>query len=225
MSMQLRSTHECTFDVVSLGEVMLRLDPDQGRVRTARMFRACEGGGEYNVARGLRRCFGLRGAIVTSLVRDEVGRLLEDLILTSGLDTRFIQWVDSDGVGRAARNASGHVIMYGDVVTGSMRRAIDETERRREIQEAYNKEHGIVPKTIVKPVVPLIEMTLVAAEGTAPYGKKDGKKKKLGKKERENLVKSLLREMQQASRALEFERAAELRDMIVELEGELPKKK
>ena len=134
-------------------------------------------------------------------------------------DTSLIQTI-----GRAARNASGHVIMYGDVVTGSMRRAIDETERRREIQEAYNKEHGIVPKTIVKPVVPLIEMTLVAAEGTAPYGKKDGKKKKLGKNERENLVKSLLREMQQASRALEFERAAELRDMIVELEGELPKK-
>ena len=134
-------------------------------------------------------------------------------------DTSLIQTI-----GRAARNASGHVIMYGDVVTGSMRRAIDETERRREIQEAYNKKHGIVPKTIVKPVVPLIEMTLVAAEGTAPYGKKDGKKKKLGKKERENLVKSLLREMQQASRALEFERAAELRDMIVELEGELPKK-
>ena len=134
-------------------------------------------------------------------------------------DTSLIQTI-----GRAARNASGHVIMYGDVVTGSMRRAIDETERRREIQEAYNKEHGIVPKTIVKPVVPLIEMTLVAAEGTAPYGKKDGKKKKLGKKERENLVKSLLCEMQQASRALEFERAAELRDMIVELEGELPKK-
>ena len=69
-------------------------------------------------------------------------------------------------------------------------------------------------------------MTLVAAEDKSPYGKKDGKtKKKLGKKERENLVKSLLREMQQASRALEFERAAELRDMIVELEGELPKKK
>jgi len=135
-------------------------------------------------------------------------------------DTSLIQTI-----GRAARNASGHVIMYGDVVTGSMRRAIEETERRREIQEAYNKKHGIVPKTIVKPVVPLIEMTLVAAEGTAPYGKKDGKKKKLGKKERENLVKSLLREMQQASRALEFERAAELRDMIVELEGELPKKK
>ena len=136
-------------------------------------------------------------------------------------DTALIQTI-----GRAARNAGGHVIMYGDVITGSMQRAIDETERRRAIQQEYNEEHGIVPKTIVKPIIPLIEMTLVAAEDKSPYGKKDGKaKKKLGKKERENLVKSLLREMQQASRALEFERAAELRDMIVELEGELPKKK
>ncbi|GAA0212195.1 excinuclease ABC subunit UvrB [Selenomonas dianae] len=136
-------------------------------------------------------------------------------------DTALIQTI-----GRAARNAGGHVIMYGDVITGSMQRAMDETERRRTIQSEYNTAHGITPKTIEKPIVPLIEMTLVAAEDRALYGKKDGKaKKKLGKKERENLVKSLLREMQQASRALEFERAAELRDMIVELEGELPKKK
>ena len=104
MSLNLRPASECTYDIVSLGEVMLRLDPGEGRVRTARSFRASEGGGEYNVARGLRRCFGKRGAIVTSLVHDEVGRLLEDLILTSGLDTQFIQWVESDGVGRAARN-------------------------------------------------------------------------------------------------------------------------
>ncbi len=136
-------------------------------------------------------------------------------------DTALIQTI-----GRAARNAGGHVIMYGDVITGSMQRAIDETERRRTIQHEYNEAHGITPKTIEKPIVPLIEMTLVAAEEKSPYGKKDAKgKKKLSKKERENLVKSLLREMQQASRALEFERAAELRDMIVELEGELPKKK
>lgn len=104
MSLNLRPAKECAYDIVSLGEVMLRLDPGEGRVRTARSFRASEGGGEYNVARGLRRCFGKRGAIVTSLVRDEVGRLLEDLILTSGLDTQFIQWVESDGVGRSARN-------------------------------------------------------------------------------------------------------------------------
>ena len=136
-------------------------------------------------------------------------------------DTALIQTI-----GRAARNAGGHVIMYGDVVTGSMQRAIEETERRRTIQNEYNEAHGITPKTIEKPIVPLIEMTLVAAEGKEPYGRQDPKaKKKLAKKDRENLVKSLLREMQQASRALEFERAAELRDMIVELEGELPKKK
>ena len=136
-------------------------------------------------------------------------------------DTALIQTI-----GRAARNARGHVIMYGDVVTGSMQRAIEETERRRTIQNEYNEAHGITPKTIEKPIVPLIEMTLVAAEGKEPYGRQDSKaKKKLAKKDRENLVKSLLREMQQASRALEFERAAELRDMIVELEGELPKKK
>ena len=136
-------------------------------------------------------------------------------------DTALIQTI-----GRAARTAGGHVIMYGDVVTGSMQRAIEETERRRTIQNEYNEAHGITPKTIEKPIVPLIEMTLVAAEGKEPYGRQDSKaKKKLAKKDRENLVKSLLREMQQASRALEFERAAELRDMIVELEGELPKKK
>ena len=136
-------------------------------------------------------------------------------------DTALIQTI-----GRAARNAGGHVIMYGDVVTGSMQRAIEETERRRTIQNEYNEAHGITPKTIEKPIVPLIEMTLVAAEGKEPYGRQDSKaKKKLAKKDRENLVKSLLREMQQASRALEFERAAELRDMIMELEGELPKKK
>lgn len=102
--LKIREARECAYDIVSLGEVMLRLDPGEGRIRTARSFRACEGGGEYNVARGLRRCFGKKGAIVTSLVRDEVGRLVEDFILTSGLDTSFIQWVEPDGVGRSARN-------------------------------------------------------------------------------------------------------------------------
>jgi len=106
-----------------------------------------------------------------------------------------------------------------------MKRAMDETERRREIQQAYNREHGIVPQTIIKPIKPLIETTLVAetaASYTAGIGKK---KKKLSKKDKENLVKTLLREMQQASRAMEFERAAELRDMILELDGSLPKAK
>ena len=133
-------------------------------------------------------------------------------------DTSLIQTI-----GRAARNARGHVIMYADHVTDSMQRAIDETERRRAIQQAYNKAHGITPKTIVKPIKPLIEMTLVA-ESKPKYGEK-GRKKKLTKKQKDSLVKSLLAEMKEASRALEFERAAELRDMILELEGELSKAK
>lgn len=130
-------------------------------------------------------------------------------------DTSLIQII-----GRAARNARGHVIMYADRITDSMKRAIDETARRREIQQVYNKAHGITPKTIVKPIKPLIETTLVAESG-GKYEVKPGKKK-LTKKDRENLIKTLTREMQQASRALEFERAAELRDMILELDGSLP---
>lgn len=100
----IRSAAECRYDAVSLGEVMLRLDPGEGRIRTARSFRAWEGGGEYNVTRGLRRAFGLRGAIVTALADNEVGRLVEDFILTGGLDTQFIRWVPYDGIGRGVRN-------------------------------------------------------------------------------------------------------------------------
>src|SRR5665647_1492117 len=101
---ELRPAAECTYDAVALGEVMLRLDPGEGRIRTTRTFQAWEGGGEYNVVRGLRRVFGLRGAVVTALVDNEVGRLVEDFILTGGLDTRQIVWVASDGVGRTVRN-------------------------------------------------------------------------------------------------------------------------
>lgn len=133
-------------------------------------------------------------------------------------DTSLIQII-----GRAARNARGHVIMYADRITDSMKRAIDETARRREIQDGYNRAHGITPKTIVKPIKPLIETTLVAESG-GKYEVKKGKKK-LTKKDKENLIKTLTREMQQASRALEFERAAELRDMILELDGSLPEAK
>lgn len=83
---------------------MLRLDPGEGRVRTARSFRAWEGGGEYNVSRGLRRCFGLRTAVVTAFADNEVGRLIEDFILQGGVDTRYIKWVPYDGIGRTVRN-------------------------------------------------------------------------------------------------------------------------
>jgi len=102
--MKIKSAKECKYDIVSLGEVMLRLDPADRRVRTARQFDAFEGGGEYNVARGLRRCFGLRGAIVTALADNEIGRLIEDFMLTGGLDLQYVQWKKYDGIGRTVRN-------------------------------------------------------------------------------------------------------------------------
>src|SRR5262252_4971055 len=99
-----RPAAQCRYDLVSLGEVMLRLDPGEGRVRTARSFRAWEGGGEYNVARGLRRCFGLRTAVVTALADNEVGHLIEDLMLTGGVDLSYLKWAKYDGIGRTVRN-------------------------------------------------------------------------------------------------------------------------
>ena len=139
-------------------------------------------------------------------------------------DTSLIQTI-----GRAARNAEGQVIMYADVITDSMQRAIDETARRRQVQEAYNQEHNIVPKTIVKPIKDLIDLTLVAeesgeykvdidAKAKAAAKKLQWPDKKLTKKEGEALLKALTKEMQMASRALEFERATQLRDMIFELQ-------
>ncbi|MBL4574766.1 MAG: sugar kinase [Opitutaceae bacterium] len=99
-----KSKESCKYDLISLGEVMLRLDPGEGRVRTARQFTAWEGGGEYNVARGLRKCFGLRTGVVTAFADNEVGHLVEDFIMQGGVDTRFIQWVPYDGIGRTVRN-------------------------------------------------------------------------------------------------------------------------
>ena len=104
MNLNLRKKEDCMFDMISLGEIMLRLDPGEGRIRTARNFRAWEGGGEYNVARGLRRCFGMKTAVVTAFADNEVGRLLEDFILQGGVDTSLIKWVKYDGIGRTVRN-------------------------------------------------------------------------------------------------------------------------
>lgn len=104
LPVNVRPASECEFDIVSLGEVMLRLDPGERRIRTARSFDVWEGGGEYNVARGLRRCFGQRAAVVTALADNEIGRLVEDFILTGGVDARFIKWVPYDGIGRTVRN-------------------------------------------------------------------------------------------------------------------------
>src|SRR5882724_4664049 len=102
--MQIRSANSVRWDLISLGEVMLRLDPGERRIHTTRSFDVWEGGGEYNVARGLRRCFGLRAAIATALVDNPVGRLLEDLMLQGGVDTSLVRFGGFDGIGLAARN-------------------------------------------------------------------------------------------------------------------------
>ena len=92
MSIEIKSPKSCEYSCISLGEVMLRLDPGEGRVHTTRQFAAWEGGGEYNVTRGLRRCFGLKTAVVTAFADNPVGRLVEDFILQGGVDTDFIRW-------------------------------------------------------------------------------------------------------------------------------------
>jgi 2-dehydro-3-deoxygluconokinase len=102
--LKLRPKAECRWDLVSLGEVMLRFDPGEQRIALTRNFRVWEGGGEYNVARGLRRCFGQRTSIVTALADNPVGRLLEDLMLQGGVDLSHLRWVEYDGIGREARN-------------------------------------------------------------------------------------------------------------------------
>ena len=104
MNLNLRKKEDCMFDMISLGEIMLRRDPGEGRIKTARNFRAWEGGGEYNVARGLRRCFGMKTAVVTAFADNEVGRLIEDFIMQGGVDTSLIKWVKYDGIGRTVRN-------------------------------------------------------------------------------------------------------------------------
>ncbi|MEJ2641801.1 MAG: hypothetical protein P8010_19725, partial [Desulfosarcinaceae bacterium] len=103
-ALTLKPAEACKYDLVSLGEVMVRLDPGEGRIHTTRRFNVWEGGGEYNVARGLRRCFRQRTAIVTAFADNAVGRLAEDLIYQGGVDPVFIKWVPYDGIGREVRN-------------------------------------------------------------------------------------------------------------------------
>jgi 2-dehydro-3-deoxygluconokinase len=104
MPLTIKPKSECAFDQISLGEVMLRLDPGEGRIRTARNVAAWEGGGEYNTSRGLRKCFGYKTAVVTAFVDNEVGHLIEDFIMQGGVATDFIQWREDDGIGRNVRN-------------------------------------------------------------------------------------------------------------------------
>jgi 2-dehydro-3-deoxygluconokinase len=109
VALKIRPKDGCRWDLVSLGEVMLRFDPGEKRIWTTRSFEVCEGGGEYNVARGLKRCFGLDTAHVTALVDNPVGRLVQDLIYQGGVDQSLVRWVADDGVGRAARNGLNFV--------------------------------------------------------------------------------------------------------------------
>ncbi len=104
MPLKIKSKSECAFDQLSLGEVMLRLDPGEGRIRTARQFQVWEGGGEYNTSRGLCKCFGYKTAVVTAFVDNEIGHLVEDFIMQGGVSTEFIQWREDDGIGRSVRN-------------------------------------------------------------------------------------------------------------------------
>src|SRR5205823_13520474 len=102
--LRIKPKSECRWDLVSLGEVMLRLDPGDTRIATTRSFRAWEGGGEYNVARGLKRCFGLDTAVVTALADNPVGRLIQDCLYQGGVDQSHVRWVPYDGIGRSVRN-------------------------------------------------------------------------------------------------------------------------
>ena len=106
MAIQLRDKSTCKYDQISLGEVMLRLDPGEGRIRTARQFTAWEGGGEYNTSRGLRKCFGYKTAVCTAFVDNEVGHLVEDFIMQGGVGTDFIKWREDDGIGRTRAQRS-----------------------------------------------------------------------------------------------------------------------
>src|SRR5271154_2370036 len=104
MGLTIKPKKDCRWDIVSLGEIMLRFDPGDRRIATTRSFEVCEGGGEYNVARGLKRCFGLDTAIVTAFADDPVGRLLQDMLYQGGVDQTYVRWMPHDGVGRATRN-------------------------------------------------------------------------------------------------------------------------
>ena len=102
--LDIKSKDICKYDLLALGEIMLRLDSGDGRIHTTRSFRVWEGGGEYNVARGLRKCFGMKTAVVTAFADNSVGRLVEDFILQGGVDVLFVKWVPFDGIGRTVRN-------------------------------------------------------------------------------------------------------------------------
>lgn len=223
-----------------MGEIKLRIKKDERVLITTLTKKMAENLTDYFKEMGIKVRY-LHSDIATieraEIIRDlRLGKfdvLVGINLLREGLDMPEVSLVaildaDKEGflrsetsmiqtIGRAARNADGKVIMYADRITDSMQRAISETNRRREIQDAYNKKHHIIPQTIKKKIKNLIETTMVAEEKTQ-YSTKTAKKKlKLTAKEKQKLIHALTKEMQEASRNLEFERAAELRDVIFEL--------
>lgn len=227
-----------------LGEIRLRVERKERVLVTTLTKKMAENLTEYLKEMGIAVRY-LHSDIATmeraEIIRDlragEFDVLVGINLLREGLDLPEVSLVaildaDKEGflrsdtsliqtIGRAARNAEGKVIMYADRVTDSMRRAIDETDRRRAVQAAYNEAHGITPQTIKKRVKNLIETTMVA-QAKAEYKTKP--RLKMSESEKEELAKMLEKEMREASRKLEFERAAKLRDMLVELKGSLPAK-
>ncbi|MFS8612114.1 MAG: excinuclease ABC subunit UvrB [Planifilum fulgidum] len=224
-----------------IGEIRKRVERDERVLITTLTKKMAEDLTDYLKEMGIRVRY-LHSDIKTiermQILRDlrlgEFDVLVGINLLREGLDLPEVSLVaildaDKEGflraersliqtIGRAARNANGEVIMYADTITDSMRKAIDETERRRRIQQAYNEKHGITPQTVRKAVREVIEATKVAEE-KAPYGKVLDVRS-MGKKERRQLISQLEKEMKEAARKLEFERAAELRDMIIELKAE-----
>lgn len=223
-----------------MGEIKLRIKKDERVLITTLTKKMAENLTDYFKEMGIKVRY-LHSDIATieraEIIRDlRLGKfdvLVGINLLREGLDMPEVSLVaildaDKEGflrsetsmiqtIGRAARNADGKVIMYADRITDSMQRAISETNRRREIQDAYNKKHHIVPQTIKKKIKNLIETTMVAEEKTAYTAKTAKKKLKMTAKEKQKLIHALTKEMQEASRNLEFERAAELRDVIFEL--------
>ena len=133
--LEIASADRARWDCVALGEVMLRLDPGEDRISRARTFRAWEGGGEYNVARGLSRTFGMRTAIVSALVDNPIGRLIEDLILAGGVDRSHLIWRPFDGVGRTVRNGLNFGCVSDNLRKGAALNAVQIAEElvRREL--------------------------------------------------------------------------------------------
>lgn len=222
-----------------LEEIRIRAEKDQRVLVTTLTKKMAEDLTDYMKSVGVRVRY-LHSEVKTiermEILRDlrkgEFDVLVGINLLREGLDLPEVSLVaildaDKEGflrsetslvqtIGRAARNAEGKVIMYGDVITGSMRKAIDETERRRAIQMAYNKEHDIVPKTIEKDIRAVIEATMVAEE-IADY---EAERPMLNAKEREKRIRQLEKDMKAAAKQLEFEKAAQLRDEIRKLREE-----